>query len=97
MNYTLSRLPYFVLASASNLFLENLVATYDGTGVLIACLLLPLYALFLTVPRARDCGWPPWIGWLSMLPLIGIITSVALVFGPTRMGVFEKEDEEGEA
>jgi uncharacterized membrane protein YhaH (DUF805 family) len=63
---------------------------------------LLLFPLILAVPRARDCGWPPWLGLLTLIPILGLVPAVALAFGPTRMGIFEghehasaEEDPEG--
>lgn len=91
MNYTITRLPFIVSAYAYQFLIMGLMAEESAATWCLALISMPLFALLLAVPRARDCGWPPWIGWLSMIPVLGFITSTALLFGATRTGLFEKD------
>ena len=44
-----------------------------------------MITIFLALPRARDCGWPRKVAWLTLVPIIGYIPTVALIFAPTKV------------
>ena len=56
----------------------------DGGSVAPTLGLLVSYIVFLAIPRARDAGWSPWIGLLSVAPYIGAIPGVALLLKPNQ-------------
>lgn len=84
MNYRLSRLPYAVSIIAYELWV---MSVFDGEVTLEwlwVLLSLPLVLIFVIIPRLRDCGWPYWVGILTMIPVLGIVPGVTLLFAPSR-------------
>jgi uncharacterized membrane protein YhaH (DUF805 family) len=85
----LSRLPYFIRFILFKLVDVSFYAT-DFKDIpwyytLFYLLLLYYTIRYVVVPRARDCGWPWWIALFVMVPFIGIVAGLALLFKPTNV------------
>ncbi len=84
LKYRLSRLPYFLLTAAHELWLMLGVDWDHGVSLIIALASLPLRLILVVLPRVRDCGWPNWVGYLTLIPFVSAIPAVSLVFAPSK-------------
>jgi len=84
--YRLRMLPIFALvAGATALWLLGLISSYALGGFRHLALFVWIYAAFgLAVPRLRNAGKSPWVAILFIIPLLNIITAIALLFTPER-------------
>ena len=57
MNYTISRLPFIILAYSYHFFVMGLMSDDSVMILSIVLLSMPLFTIFVAMPRARDCGW----------------------------------------
>ncbi len=88
---TISRLPFFgwVLAFA---FLPMIISAIGGTvaSLVVALLLVwPVYQRY--VQRARDAGMGKLIAFLSIIPLVSLITTLILLFAPGNASAYGEE------
>lgn len=80
MNYRIGRIPYLIGFIISQWAIFEVVLGSEETmpgqigviGIVIA------QVIFLAIPRARDAGWPWWIGVLPCVPYIGSVPGMAL-------------------
>jgi len=83
-NGRLKRLPYFMVIVVIFIAVTILGAIFGGTmGKVIAyagqILLIPSQ-----IKRMHDIGWNPWFLLLSLLPFVGFILAVLLLFVPGK-------------
>lgn len=88
---TISRLPFFgwVLAFA---FVPMIISAVAGTIASLAVGLLlvwPVYQKY--VQRARDAGMGKLIAFLSIVPLVSLITTLILLFAPGNASAYGEE------
>lgn len=83
--YRLSRLPYFILLIVFNLLAIGLIDNGSPGSTLIVLASMPVALIFVVLPRVRDCDWPQWVGFLTIIPFLGNLTGIALLFAGSKV------------
>jgi hypothetical protein len=84
-SYRLSRLPYAILMYAHGFWSMNQILEGGMDQLILVFCSLPLLFLFVIWPRLRDCDWPFWFGLLLIIPFLGTLMGIALLFAPSKM------------
>lgn len=84
---TLGRLNYFIRAVLGNLLSFQLLAEMESANrqfywvTLITCGIVVIYTIcFVLIPRIRACGLAVWTGLLALIPGIGQLYCLSLLF-----------------
>jgi hypothetical protein len=83
-SYRLTRLPFAILMYAHSFWSAGLLVEEGTKELLVVLLSLPLLFLFVVLPRLRDCDWPLWFGFLLLVPFLGSLMGLALIFAPPK-------------
>jgi hypothetical protein len=88
--YRLSRLPFAILLYGHQFLTIGLIGSEIPGSVWIVAASIPIVMILVILPRVRDCDWPQWVGFLTMIPYLGTLTGTALLFA--RPKVFNRSD-----
>ena len=83
--YRLTRIPFLSLLYAHRFGSILVLETGARASLPIIIASLPLLFIFVILPRTRDCGWPAFVGILSMIPIIGLVPRTTLIFSPSKI------------
>lgn len=83
--YRLSRLPYFILLMSYNLFAIGLLDNGSPGSILMVVASMPVALILVVLPRVRDCDWPQWVGFLTVIPYVGNLTGIDLLFAGSKV------------
>ena len=89
--YRLTRLPFFLISAAHAMWEDSQLKVMDDRALVLILASLPLMLVFVIWPRLRDCDWPWWMGFLLLVPYLGSLIGLALLFAPSK--VFNRRDE----
>ena len=90
-NYRLTRLPFAILAYGHTWWEFYQLKQNEEIGLLLVLASLAFLLVFVVWPRLRDCDWPLWMGFLLLVPYLGSLIGLALLFAPSK--VFNRRDE----
>ncbi len=94
-SYRLTRLPFALLMYAHAFWEAQQLAVGTQQSALLILGSLPLMLLFVIWPRLRDCDWPAWVGLLMLVPYLGSLIAVSLLFRDSK--VFGRREHAAEA
>lgn len=90
-NYRLTRLPFFLLSVVHAMWQHYQLKVEDERALFLILASLPVMLVFVILPRLRDCDWPWWMGFLLLVPYLGSLIGLALLFAPSK--VFNRRDD----
>lgn len=90
-SYRLSRLPFALLMYLHQFWAISMMNSSDERHWILLLLSMPAVLIFVILPRVRDCDWPIWIGFTTMVPYLGMFTGTTLLFA--RPKVLYRSDE----
>ena len=68
-----------------NIFAIGMLDTVSLGGIAIVLLSMPIAFILIVLPRVRDCDWPQWVGLITIIPYLGDITGIALLFAGSKV------------
>jgi|GEM_PF-4844347 len=93
-SYRMSRLPFFIWNLVFAMLVAKLLQEEELLNLFWLLLVLPIFLVFIVLPRLRDCGWPQWLAVVSLIPVIGHILSLTFAFAPTKVDFSDPEENE---
>jgi hypothetical protein len=83
--YRLSRLPFFILMVIYNILAIGMLDAGSLVSISIIILSMPIALILIVLPRVRDCDWPQWVGFITIIPYLGDLTGIALLFASSKV------------
>ena len=80
----LKRWPYFIVLVFVLVAVTVLGAIFGGTAGKASAFLGQLLLIPSQIKRIRDIGWNPWILLLSLVPVLGFVLALLLLFFPGK-------------
>lgn len=68
-----------------NFWTIGMLDTGSPGNMLLVIASLPVVLIFVVLPRVRDCDWPQWVGFLTIIPYLGNLTGIALLFAGSKV------------
>ena len=75
----LTRIPYAFWTVVYEVWALRMLDIDADLSIALLLASLPVFFVFVILPRVRDCDWPLWIGFTTFIPLIGGITGTGLL------------------
>jgi uncharacterized membrane protein YhaH (DUF805 family) len=59
----------------------------NGTDlcIFLSLVSIPVALIFIVLPRVRDCDWPQWVGLFTVIPYVGNLSGIALLFARSKV------------